>query len=458
MRYLAQCELTKTTGTILTAEFQVGFYRRVPKIGDFAYADGTFDDQYMKDKTLVGIVYKLDEMWQGDNEVEPTIFTGYNKPTESFKETRKLVGYQISVDAKENIPFKSESGFINAGSSVWGLYPSSDTNGHGSIQGEISAATGISSIFDLPGIVNITTRGLTGGPNNDYQTIGNYLDINEDDGFKDYSEASGCVVDWQGKQKTQAIVRHANQIINAYLLSDGNESVGIYFTDDDGNEHQLSGIPTTVKELANAMEILHKANNNLTKYQQFLYPAGYGCYLYQPTVKEGEQLDPQYASGNWYLPACGELYRQYSFFAKSRTGGMNETYQEGQGTSPAKSVIDDMILAAINSSEPNEIKSNVNPSHVEYGNYTGLEIAAINRYFHSLVEAEKPIYSMILWRALIANGASPFTQHSAGYHWSSTEGSASYSWYVNFYSGGSYGNGLYSTYVVRPAVAYQFFL
>ena len=206
------------------------------------------------------------------------------------------------------------------------------------------------------------------------------------------------------------------------------------------------------------MEILHKANNNLTKYQQFLYPAGYSCYLYQPAVKEGEELDPQYASGNWYLPACGEMYRQYSFFAKSRTGGLNDTYQQGQGTSPAKSVIDDMIMSAINSPEPNEIKSNVNPSHVEYGNYTGLEIAAINRYFHSLVEAEKPIYSMILWRALIANGSSPFTQHSTGYHWSSTEYSASNSWVVNFGSGGSNGTGKYNTNVVRPAVAYQFFL
>ena len=137
---------------------------------------------------------------------------------------------------------------------------------------------------------------------------------------------------------------------------------------------------------------------------------------------------------------------------------MNETYQEGQGTSPAKSVIDDMILAAINSSEPNEIKSNVNPSHVEYGNYTGLEIAAINRYFHSLVEAEKPIYSMILWRALIANGASPFTQHSTGGHWSSTEFSADVSWYVNFNSGSSGNYGKCNAYVVRPAVAYQFFL
>ena len=466
MRYLAQCVITKTAGTTLSADFQVGFYRRIPKIGDFAYADGTFDDQYLKDKTVVGIVYKLDEMWQGENETEPTIFTGYDKPSESFKATHSLVGYQIRIDAKENVPFKSSDGFINTGSSVWGLYPSSDTNGHGEIQTEISSATGITSIFDLPGISNITTRGLDGGTNNDYLTISNYIDSDQDDGFKDYSSASGCVVDWQGKQKTQAIVRHANQIINSYLLSDVNESVGTYYTDEDGVEHQLAELPTTVEELANAMEILHKANNTLTKYQQFLYPAGYGCYLYQPTVKDGEELDSQYAKGNWYLPACGELYRQYSFFAKSRTGGMGEVYKdedgntrvEGQGTSPAKSVIDDMIVAALNSSEANEIKSNVSPSHVEYSNYTSLEIAAINRYFHSLVEAEKPIYSMILWRALVANGAAPFTQHSTGYHWSSTELSAYGSWYVSFDSGGSYYNSKCCTGVVRPAVAYQFFL
>ena len=460
MRYLAQCELTKTTGATLTTDFQVGFYRRVPKIGDFAYADGTFDDQFFKDKTVIGIVYKLDEMWKGDDEEEPTIFSGYNKPTEAFMATRKLVGYQIRIDAKENVPFKSTNSFINSGSSVWGLYPSEDTNGHGDLQSEISAATGISSIFDLPGISNITSRGLTGAPDdkNDYLVTGNYLDSDQDDGFKDYSTSSGAVTDWQGKQKTQAVVRHANQIINSYLLSEENESVSLYFTDEDGIEHQFANAPTTVEELANAMEILHKANNTLTKYQQFLYPAGYGCYLYQPKVKEGELLDAQYNAGNWYLPACGELLRQYSFFAKSRTGGMGETYEEGQGTTPAKSVIDDMIIAAINSSEPNEIKSNVSPAHVESGEYTGMELVAINRYFHSLVEAEKPIYSMILWRALVANGASPFTQHSAGYHWSSTEVSSYSSWSVYFGSGSSGSGGKYGTTVVRPAVAYQFFL
>ena len=467
MRYMAKCELTKTGGSVLTADFQVGFYRRIPKIGDYAYADGTFDDQYFKDKTLVGIVYKLDEIWKGEGELEPTIFTGYDKPTESFKQTHSLVGYQIRIDAKENVQFKSTDGFINSGYSVWGLYPSSDSNGHSEIQSEISAATGIASVFDLDGIHNITTRGLTGGVDDVYLTTGNYIDVDEDDGFKDYSTAYGCVVDWNGKQKTLAIVRHANQIINAYLLSDANESVGIYYTDEEQQEHQFTEIPKTVEDLSNAMEILHKANNNLTKYQQFLYPAGYGCYLYQPVVKDGEELDPQYKSGNWYLPACGELYRQYSFFAKSRTGGMGEVYEdeegiiqvEGQGTVPAKSVIDDMIRKALNANEPNEIKLNVSPEHVEYGNYTSLELAAINRYFHSLAEAEKPIYSMILWRSFVANGAAPFAQHSTGPHWSSTEYSANGSWNVYFLSGGSYSyDSKYLPYVVRPAVAYQFFL
>lgn len=458
MRYIIQCSLTKTSGAKLTTDYQVGFYRRIPKIGDFAYADGTFDDQYLKDKTVVGIVYKMDEMWQGEDETEPTVFTGYNKPTEAFKATRKLVGYQISIDAKENVPYKSTDAFINTSSVVWGLYPSNDSNGHSAIQTEISAATGISSIFDLPGISNITSRGWSGGTNNDYLTTGNYLDTDADDGFKDWGSATGTVADWQGKQKTQAIIRHANQIINAYLLSDQNESVNLYWTDEDGVEHQLAELPTTVEELANAMEVLHKANNSLTKYQQFLYPAAYGCYLYEPQVKEGETLDPQYARNNWYLPACGELYRQYSFFAKSRTGGMGETYQVGQNTTPARSVIDNMILDALNSSESNEIKMNVSPAHVEYSNYTGVELAAINRYFHSMVEAEKPIYSMILWRALVANGSAPFVQHSAGYHWSSTESSVAYSWYVSFGDGGSYGSLKYPAIVVRPAVAYQFFL
>lgn len=458
-QYSIQCKITKTNGSTLTADFQVGFYRRVPKIGDFAYADGTFDDQYLKDKTVVGIVYKIDEIWKGEDEDEPTIFSGYNKPTDIFKASRSLIGYQISIDAKENVSYKSTDEYINTNSVVWGLYQSNDSNGHQGIQSEVSSATGISSLFDLTSIANITSRGLTGATDNANVVTANYLDPNQDDGFKDYSTLSGGVVDWLGKEKTLAIIQHANRIISAYLLSDANESVNTFYIDTNGEGHELTELPSSVEELANAMEILHKANNNLSKYQQFLYPAAYGCYLYQPKVKEGEALDPQYLATNWYLPAMGELFRQYSFFAKSRTGGMGATASIGQNTLPAQSVIDNMIQVAMDSPEINEINENVSPESVGYKKFDSREMAAINRYFHSLPEAEKPIYSMYLWRAAVTNVSPPFTQHSTGYHWSSTEYSSNRSWYVYFYNGysGDYGS-KFNTIVVRPAVAYQFFL
>lgn len=459
MRYIIQCSITKTNGTTMTTNCQVGFYRRIPKVGDFAYADGTFDDQFLKNRTVVGVVYKLNEMWQGDNESEPTIFTGYNKPTEVFKSTRKLVGYQILIDCKENVSYRSFDNFINTSSVTWGLNASNDTNGHVGIQEEIKAATGIASIFNLSSIIDIPSIGLSGGAQKNYVLSTTYFDVEQDDGFKDYSTGSGCVTDWQGKQKTRTIIRHANQIINTYLLSDTNESVGIHCANKDGIELQLAEIPTTVEELANAMEVLHRANNNLTKYQQFLYPAAYGCYLYEPKVNEGETLDPQYAATNWYLPAVGELMRMYGFHSKSRTGGIGETYSVGSNTSPSRSVIDKMIQDALSSEESNEIKMNVSPSHVEYGNYTGVEMAAINRYFHTLIEADKPIYSMLQWRAMVANGSVPFTNHNLIPHWSSTEYSTYNSWTVNF-GDGCIGNNYSKLYIniVRPAVAYLFLL
>lgn len=457
MRYIAQCSLTKISGSVMTTDYQIGFYRRIPKIGDFAYADGTFDDQYFNKKTLVGIIYKIDEMWQADNEADPIIFTGYDKPSESFKAGHKIVGYNLHIDAKEEVLFRSTDGFINTNTAHWGLQYNNPGGLFGSISAEISSVSGISSVFDISSVTNVNSRGLTGGSDNVFLTTGNYLDANEDDGFKDYSGASGCVVDWHGKQKTLAIIRHANQIINSYLLSDENESVNTIYTDEDGT-HELTQPPETIEELANAMKILQCANNNTFIYREFMYPAAYGCYLYEPTLKADEELDPQYAKGQWYLPACGELYRQFSFFAKSRTGGMNATQNVGQYTSPARSVIDDMIQAALNATEDNDIKSNVSPAHVESSSYSTIELTAINRYFHSLVEAEKPIYSMALWRTLVTDGSTPFSQHFTGDTWSSTEDGGGGGWVVGFHAGGSAGGNKNNQQHVRPSVLYQFYL
>lgn len=458
MTYTIQCGLTKTSGESLSADYSVGFYKRIPKIGDFAYADGTFDDRYLQDKTIVGIVYKIDEIWQGEDEAEPTVFVGYDKPTDSFKASRKLVGYQIDIDAQNYVTYKSSDGFINTTSAMWGLYSSNDSSGHAAIKNEISAATGNPNVLDLSGIINVTKHGWSGGTSNDNLTTGNYLDSYAEDGFKDWSAVSGTVNDWQGKRNTKIIVNHANQIITAYLMSGQNESVNTSWTNEEGVEQQFDELPSTVEELANAMEILQKANNNLYKYRQFLYPAAYGCYLYEPQVRGDEVLDSQYSRNNWYLPATGELFRIYSFFAKSRTGGMGETVQVGQNTTPNRSVIDKMIAEALKSSESNEIKEGVSPSHVEDSNYTNAELTAINRYFHTMVEAEKPIYAMALWRTLVTSNVEPFVQRAINGHESSTEANEGAAWCINFQNGACVNYYVKcNAYSVRPIVTYQFF-
>ena len=205
------------------------------------------------------------------------------------------------------------------------------------------------------------------------------------------------------------------------------------------------------------MEILQKANGDLSIFRQFAYPAAYSCYLYEPTVKEGESLDPQYQRNNWYLPSMGELCRQYIYFALSRTGGWGETYQVGQNTVPAVTVIEKMILDAYNSDSDNYIKSNVSYEHIQSGDYSASEVNAINQYFQSMVDSEKPLYSLLLWRAF-RSGAVPFVNHTAGYHWSSTEYSSNNAWLVNFGSGVTNCYYKYYNLSVRPAVAFEFSL
>lgn len=452
----------------LTADMQVAFYLRHPKVGDFAYADGTFDDQYQKDKTLVGMVFKLDPMYQGKDDASPITYSGFNKPSESVKQEKSLVGYRVLIDCKENAVIKSKNGVINTSSNAWGLYPENaegndgmtSTNGFTTEFGtKMAEIANMSSVFDTS-MANIV--GNSEWQYNTYIYPENVLDYNNEDGFKEFSNAS-APGDFNGASKTRAIVRHMEQIFNNFLQSADNEDVLTSYTETDPETQEqtlrsITNLPTTLEELGDMMEILQKANGDLTIFRQFAYPAAYSCYLYEPKVKEGESLDAQYAKGKWFLPSQGELMRQFMFFAKSRTGGWTNDYTEGQNTSPSTTVIDDIIREAYNSPDSNQIKNNVSLEHIETGEYTSAELTAINQYFQSLVECDRPIYSLILWRAMAAGASAPFTNHTLGNHWSSTEGSSGSSWGVGFSSGRAWSNVKYGSTAVRPSVAYSFML
>ena len=460
-RYAITCKLTRINGQTITNSVHVGFYLRVPKIGDFAYADGTFDDQFQRDKTVVGVVYKIDPMYQGPGDESPTTYTGYNKPTESVLANKQLVGYRVLIDSKEDAVIKSTDSFINTSSNAWGLYPDGSTGVHGTngftteMGNKIQAQIG-SNAFDTP-IANIgnTSEWSYGW----YIHRGTYFNNEESDGFKQFS--TGSPADWDGKNKTRQIVRHMESIFNGYLMGEFNEDIlteWIEETDNGNVVHQITDLPTNLEELGNMMEILQKANGNLGIFRQFAFPAAYSCYLYEPALKEGETLDPQFARNNWYLPAQGELMRQYSFFGVSRTGGMGTDQNTGRNTSPNRSVIDAMIQAAHDSSESNPIKQIVKQASIDASNYSAAEMTAINQYFQTLPECEMPIYSLVLWRALVGGNSSPFINHSAGYHWSSSENSSNYSWYVYFNDGNASTGNKYNNFTVRPSVAYVFML
>ena len=206
----------------LTADMQVAFYLRHPKVGDFAYADGTFDDQYQKDKTLVGMVFKLDPMYQGKDDASPITYSGFNKPSESVKQEKSLVGYRVLIDCKENAVIKSKNGVINTSSNAWGLYPENaegndgmtSTNGFTTDFGtKMAEIANMSSVFDTS-MANIV--GNSEWQYNTYIYPENVLDYKNEDGFKEFNTSS-APGDFNVASNTHAVVRHMEQICNYFL-------------------------------------------------------------------------------------------------------------------------------------------------------------------------------------------------------------------------------------------------
>ena len=274
------------TGSTLTAEKQVGFYRHTPKVGDFAYADGTFDGDWDETRDFIGLVFMRLPLYGDDGTT--------------------LIGYDVRVVAKENLNLMTTEG-KSWTSHRWGLYPNND-QGFLSEETAIEDAAGVTDAFDIDTLTNITTRwngsqvvdtktvdgGTYNGVNYDYINDTTYLDADQADGYKAIN-AGAALSDYNGRANTEKIVAHAKAIVEGYL----------------GRSW-----PTTLTELADAMQLLVSENSTATnswRYEEFYYPAAWGCALYEPTTSKGTPSD-SYKAGNWYLPGCGEQGRIYNFY------------------------------------------------------------------------------------------------------------------------------------------------
>ena len=356
-------------GTTLTFDKKVGFYNRIPKLGDFAYFDGSFDNELDMSKTLAGCVTKVTKV---DNS-----------------------NYDCEVYAKENVVVKSTDGTINTDSLPWGIYPDSGgTNGFPStVTNEIASMASLSSAVDLP-LLNLTASGIpnAAGTSTDYRYVdGSFLDASKDDGYAEIAN-NGAAKDFDGVGDGAIIKSHADAI-NTLYLQEKYPNVGDI------------KIPGSLTELADAMVALVAQNSSATspnRYRQMFYPAPYAAMLYQPEVAEGEVLDSQYAKGNWHLPACGSLCRIYNFYLNScnrvtyaNGGRINVSYADENPESEAKTPLFANLLKrirAVTQTNPFTFQTNsLYWSSTESGQNTAWLVNFSNGYVSNYYKYNSPV-------------------------------------------------------------------
>lgn len=278
-RYTLTCTLNLKDNTTVTATWKVGAFVRKPQRGDFAYADGTFDDEWHAAKTVVGYTIGTSELVSGND----------------------VVAISAEVVSWKYPTIQSSDGTITGNAIAWGVSPAGSENANNFSTAQINEISNASQNATLYGI----TRSSTAAASN-------------------YASAAA----------KQALLNTANKVIGGYIRSilsamdvsqyQGNVSSGVLQAMNKAKALALRGAyPSNPTELGDMMEALvEKLRADGTtypdKFKQLFYPSVYIAHVFEPTVGDGENLHSAYRQGNWYSPASGTLYTIYKMYHASR--------------------------------------------------------------------------------------------------------------------------------------------
>lgn len=207
----------------ITASEELSFCVRVPKLGDFAYADGTFDRVFHKTLDYIGIAIKVERDYTADNEQ-----------------------YVIMVAYKEKYSRNS-----------WGLtqsYWEASINDILAVEPEA---------LDISEVRNYRNYGL--------QKVQDFFDVTNVD------ESMG-IIDNNGKANTLAAVKVCENVINKYCIEVMNVPLKVptIMFDDPSNPGAMS----LIKAIQIAMDEFGPHGH------QIVYPLLMDSYLFEPAVKE----------------------------------------------------------------------------------------------------------------------------------------------------------------------------
>ena len=300
--YYLRAVLTKVTGTTVRARKRILFHHRVPKVGDFAYCDGTFDEDFDASKSVVGIVFM----------VTPVETAGV------------ITGYTVKVVAMNDVTTANYSSFR------WSLQYNQTPTSDATIRDAMKTAIGETSadyVFVVRNIMNGGSSRGNASPN--VMLTGAGGDWNW--GPSDSNYVTEC---FKGKEYTDKIVAHAEKLRTLYLNAGINEDDPDYIPK-----------PTSLATLNSALQKLAAKGTN---WDGALFPAAYACHVYEPTIQKGVLCD-EYKAGNWALPTVGELARLCSYYMI----GANSSYTSYQGDTEASRPI--FVLANQKANSANRI-------------------------------------------------------------------------------------------------------
>ena len=298
-----------TTEKTLTVTTNLYLYDRPADLGDYVFSDGSYSDILNPLKSPVGICFYIGDTDRADG-----------VPDRRMVALADIEAY----DASKSIP--------------WGLYSGNNTNGITNITFD-----GIDNVYDISTITNFDSSGLAATQEDNLNSVwyirdDNYRDPDTGDkyGFvtglemntgagdiglrylaSSMLEVAGAGINEgekapTGLHHTLGIIAHRNQVLDAAGLSipAAQFKDGVRIKSEMDNLHEL-------------ISKIIENNSNDARYQQYYWPAASYCYAYEPTVADGEELAPKFKAHNWYLPAIGELARQYWYYRQGLASDLN---------------------------------------------------------------------------------------------------------------------------------------
>ena len=278
-RYTLTVTVTLIDNTTVSATWKVGAFARKPRRGDFAFADGSFDDEVIGGKTIVGLVYSfVDNMGSEGSYVSRTLeVVSYHGP------------YIRSTDGA----------IASARAWPWGI----DSNSFASSYiDEVSAASGNV----------ILTNFLSGGAADELSFGHSRLMVN----------AAKSII--QGYLRTMWNNTDLSQYESSTTAS---EKAAMRVAKYLATQNKLPSTPEELGDIMQALEIKMRLDggSSVTKYHQLFFPAAYCCHIFEPPIKEGEVLNNAYKRDEWCLPAAATMLKIARMYHASRGKVNNAT-------------------------------------------------------------------------------------------------------------------------------------